>query len=352
MNASKSIHVVCFFVVMTLATLPISDLAAKPFCGDGACKGKETAESCPADCGGGSGGGEGGLASAIPLDCVLGASWAHPPPDFPEYTVTDDKLGPYQDAVDKVTCEIGGPSVPWPVRLVVGGGKGRWANVRQVDIALGDFTLGGFEGSPLPDWVDPDAGADLKGLYPGIFASALEDTNNPGYPDMSDMDTLRLQVRPYRLTQTTESIHLLAPGEVYEMGMNFSVVDVGLDRFSISVAAQHYLGNENFTGIACEVSYEDGQAILANAPDRPMQDVSVYLWPDSDADGLPDAYTVTTGTFLSFDPETGPVIEPGSRYAAVCSAVGPLVCGNPQAPSNCNFLGYVPVKFTMTAMMK
>jgi len=301
-------------------------------------------------CSGSSGGG--GLGSAIPLDCVLGATWAPPPPDFPEYTVTGDKLGPYQDAVDKVNCEIGGPSIPWPVRLVVGEGKGRWASVRQVDIALGDFTLGNFAGPPYPEWVDADAGSELKNLYPGIFKPAQEDTTHPGYPDMDDMDTIRMQVRPYREdpNQTTESIHLLTPGEIYEMGMNFSLVNVGIDRFSISVAAQHYPGNENFTGIACETGHEE--EILAKAPGSPMQDVSVYLWTDSDADGLPDAYTVSTGVITPPQGDGPPSVSAGTRYAAVCSAVGPLVCGNPQAPSNCNFLGYVPVQFTMTAMMK
>jgi len=306
----------------------------------------------PDGCDGGGGGSGGGLGSAIPLDCFLGASWAPPPPAFPVYTVTGDKLGPYQDAVDKVNCEIGGPSVPWPVRLVVGEGKGRWASVRQVDIALGDFTLGKFVGPAYPEWVDPEAGSELKNLYPGIFRPAQEDTTHPGYPDMDDVDTIRLQVRPYREdpNQTTESIHLLTPGEVYEMGMNFSVVNVGIDRFSISVAAQHYPGNENFTGIACETGHEE--EILAKAPDGPLRDVSIYLWTDSDADGLPDAYTISTGVITPPQGDGPPLVSAEARYAAVCSAVGPLVCGNPQAPSNCNFLGYVPVQFTMTAMMK
>lgn len=378
MNARKSIHVFCFFVVMTLATLPVGALAGKTVCGNSICERNE-AKTCPDDCSGG--GGDGGLGSAIPLDCYLGASWA---PTDPEYTVTDDKLGAYQDAVDKVNCEIGGPSIPWPVRLGVGGGNGPWANVRQVDIALGAFTLGGFsdeiEYPTLPDWVDPTLGSKLMNLYPGIFEPAppLNPTAPEAdqVPDMDKMDTLLLQVRPYRKDpdQTTESIHRLTPGKVYGMGMNFAVAGMGIDRFSISVAAQHYVGNENFTGIACEtdeddaINYANGQLILANAPPAEaggewgMQDVSVYLWLDGDdADDLPDGYSVTTGTFeldggaVLLDPDTGyPVIEPGpkSKYAAVCSAVGPLVCGNPKTPSNCNFLGYVPVQFTMHALVK
>ena len=52
----------------------------------------------------------------------------------------------------------------------------------------------------------------------------------------------------------------------------------------------------------------------------------VYLWPDSEPkDGLPDAYTITTGTFeleyengpVVFDPHTGPEVNPGPKYAAV-----------------------------------
>jgi hypothetical protein len=45
-------------VFLTLVALPGSPLAAKVFCNnDGACKGKETPESCPNDCGDGGGGG-------------------------------------------------------------------------------------------------------------------------------------------------------------------------------------------------------------------------------------------------------------------------------------------------------
>lgn len=282
-------------------------------------------------------GSDGGLGSAIPLECVLDASWGDSKAD----TIKDDTLGSYKDAVDKVDCEIGGPSIPWPIRLAVGGGNGPLAKARQVDIDLDKpFDMGTFGGAEGSQFLDD--------LYPDIFRPA---------EGMDDMDTLGLQVRPYRLTQTVDSIHLLPAGEAYQMGMNFSIQKMGIDRFRISVASLWYPGNENFTGIACETGYED--AILANAPGGPMKDVWVYLWPDSDGDGLSDAYTVTTGTFdfdedenVMLDDDGWPIVHADASWAAVCSALGPLVCGNPKAPSNCNFLGYVPVTFTMHAFMK
>jgi hypothetical protein len=90
-----------------------------------------------------------------------------------------------------------------------------------------------------------------------------------------------LQVRPYRLSQTTESIHLLTPGKAYEMGMNFAVQKMGIDRFRISVASTWYPGNETFTGIGCETGHEDeirdkappGFDSDGNPKQTPMQDV-------------------------------------------------------------------------------
>jgi hypothetical protein len=77
------------------------------------------------------------------------------------------------------------------------------------------------------------------------------------------------------------------------------------------------------------------------------------LWPDGpDADENPDAYTVSTGTIVVAGDGSASVPVPGSKWAAVCSSVGPLTCGNPKAPSNCNFLGYVEVQFTIHTMVK
>ena len=132
------------------------------------------------------------------------------------------------------------------------------------------------------------------------------------------------------------------------MGMSFSIP--GTERFSFSIAAQHYDGNEGFTGISCETDHED--LILAHSPDGAMKDVSVYLWPDDNTDGYPDAYTVSTGTIVVAGDGTASVPIPGSKWAAVCSSVGPLTCGNPKAPSKCNFLGYVAVQFTLHTIVK
>ena len=108
-------------------------------------------------------------------------------------------------------------------------------------------------------------------------------------------------------------------------------------------------GNEQFQGMNCQAGNEE--QIIA---DGPVQDVSVYLWFDKDGDGLPDGYTVTTGSIL--DPGNPPSILPTTsdvpRVAAICSSQGPADCGNPQAPSLCNFLGYVDMQFTFHAEIK
>jgi hypothetical protein len=308
---------------------------------------------------GGDGGNPNGMGSDISMNCLLGASSGDDPwPDGSVDTITDDGFADYVDAEDKVDCSIRGPSIPWPIRLGVGGGKGKWANVRQVDINLGPFDENTGEGPfDMGTYVHPygwtgDKGAkELFDIYPNLFTSGTG-------------DPLRLNVRPYREreTQTDASIHLLTPGESYEMGMRFTVpASTGIERFAVSIASQWYGGNEGFTGIACESG--DELAILANSPEKhstetedddgPMRDVSVYLWPDVDEDGYAKAYTVTTGS-INFDEETGDFvgITPGTRWAAVCSAAGPQDCGNPKAPNNCNFLGYVEVQFTLYTVVQ
>jgi hypothetical protein len=316
-------------------------------------KGCESANPHPS-CGGDDGGNANGLGSDISMDCLLG--------DGPGDTIKPDSRGWYEDAVDKVDCSIRGPSIPWPIRLGVGGGKGKWASIRQVDIDLGGFDMGTY-------------------LHPyGLTATGGTEMLEDIYPDLfnDNMGPLRLNVRPYRKTQTEGSIHLLTPGELYEMGMRFTVpASTGSERFAVSIASEWYDGNEGFTGIACESG--DEANILTHSPEpggllnldvnnelkklsvpHEMRDVLVYLWPDGpDDDDFPDAYTVTTGSFvlnedysIKLDELTGsPTVIPGSRWAAVCSALGPKTCGNPKAPSNCNFLGYVEIQFTLDAMV-
>jgi hypothetical protein len=293
-------------------------------------------------------------------------------------TIKGDKLVPgpdvgttYSDAVDKVDCSIDGPSIPWPIRLGLGV-KGRPENsVRKVDVNLGDFEI------PAAFLADPQvilARVDTNGAvydylsgedgYPSLFDEAADSDQSTDLPNMDDMEPIRLNVRPYRNDQTEDGIHLLIPGEIYEMGMKFSIP--GMERTSFSIASQWYEGNESFTGIGCETGFNN--AILDNAPplidisgeeEDPifvplgMQDVSVYLWEDNNDDSLPDGYTISTGIIEDPDAPGQPEVNPvAPRYAAVCSSVGPDTCGNPRAPSNCNFLGYVPVQFTMHAKVK
>lgn len=294
--------------------------------------------------GGGGGGGGGDLGAAISMDCYLDGTSGETINSGE--TIKGDGLNDfYADAVDKVKCSIDGPSTPWPIRLVMGD-KGKPENsVRKVDVVLGDFEMGDFN---VPEGTDYTY--YLKDLYPNLFAEATSH-------DLDKMEPIRLNVRPYRndSEQSAEGIHLIPwRAEPYDMGLRFSFP--GTKRFSISVAGKHYPENESFTGIGCETGQE--AAILANSPDGVMKDASVYLWRDGvDADDLPDGYTVTTGEIEHEEdtpiPEGLPYnIKPGYRWGAVCSSIGPETCGNPRAPSNCNFLGYVKVQFTMHTYVK
>jgi hypothetical protein len=336
-------------------------------------EGDPTYDSC--NDGGGTGTG-GDLGAAISLDCTLVGNWDGP---IAGETIKGDKLdtGPdggtrYSDAVDKVDCSIDGPSVPWPIRLGLGV-KGRPENsVRKVDVDLGAFEIPeNFVTIPGVDSERVDTSGSvytyLNANYPTLFDPAAEGSTSD-FPNMDEMEPIRINVRPYRNpedNQTEDGIHLLPAGVVYPMGMRFSIP--GMERTSFSIASQWYPGNESFTGIGCETGFN--QEILDNAPplieagaiEGPsvlvptgMQDVSVYLWEDGDdADNLPDGYTVSTGTIVDLGVEGPPGVNSAAPlYAAVCSSIGPDTCGNPRAPSNCNFLGYVPVQFTMHARVK
>ncbi|RZW15946.1 MAG: hypothetical protein EX260_10085 [Desulfobulbaceae bacterium] len=85
-------------------------------------------------------------------------------------------------------------------------------------------------------------------------------------------------------------------------------------------------------------------------------DITVYIWRDGVfsgvSDGLPDGYTVTTGTIS--DPETvgsPPKVTPGFAQGLVCSnvSIDGASCpgGKKQKNALCHALGKVPMKFTM-----
>jgi len=325
----------------------------------------DSTSSATNDCSGSGTGGD--LGSAIQMECMLEGAWGDSSGETIKGDLLDDdsEIGStkYSDAVDKVDCSIDGPSLPWPIRLGMGV-KGKPENsVRKVDVDLDSFAPPlGFGGVAGVDTGRLGSSLDLSGtvddpVYPTLFEPAGDGSNGP---NMDEMDPIRINVRPYREEpnyQTEDGIHLLPwSATPYRMGMRFSIP--GTERFSFSIAAQWYEGNESFTGIGCETGFE--QQILDNAPGGGMQDVSVYLWRDGDddADDLPDGYTVTTGTIgpvVKVDgiyPEGPPPVASDTKYAAVCSSVGPDVCGNPRAPSNCNFLGYAPVQFTLHTRVK
>ena len=315
------------------------------------------------DCSDTSGGGN--LGPDILMDCTLMGEWGDGSGD----TLKEDTLGDYYHGEDQVNCSIGGPSVPWPIRLGVGGKVNKRHFVRKVDIVLDDeFLVNGYDQIPyeLPLYLFREAQVDET------HEDYVEGDETTYYPDLGDMEELRFNVRPYRDTQTKDGIHLLdtAPLDFtdplvnpYEMGMTFRVK---YERYTISVASRHFEGNEKFTGIACQTGFE--KAILAGNYDvngdgeihdhGALPDVTVYLWPDDsvsppDADNLPDGYTVTTGDIVLADPLIfPPEVKPGPRVGAVCSPYGDSDCGNPQAPSNCNFLGYAKVRFTLHAVVQ
>jgi len=306
-------------------------------------------------------GGGGNLGPDILMDCTLDGLWGDGLGD----TLKEDKLGDYYHGVDKVGCNIEGPSVPWPIRFGVGGKVNKRHSVRKVDIVLDEDFL--VVGHGLPSYLFTEAQVDVN------HEDYDEKDPNTHYPDLDDKEELRFNVRPYRDTQTKDGIHLLPTAPVntenpllvnpYEMGMTFGVK---YERYTISVASRHFEGNEMFTGIACQTGFED-EILTGNytygepgelGEHGALPDVTVYLWPDDsvsppDADNLPDGYTVTTGVIDFQDPaKFPPDVIPGPRVAAVCSPYGPEDCGNPQAPSNCNFLGYANVQFTLHAVVQ
>jgi len=170
------------------------------------------------------------------------------------------------------------------------------------------------------------------------------------------MEVEVISVRPYRddLSQSADGIHLMKDYPritMHEVAMNFSTWTSDDSHFRISLAGTHVPGNENFQGLQCQVDHDIAQTIIAEGP---VQDVTVYLWPDKDDDNLPDGYTVTTGviTDIGDPPVTLPTTSDVPRVAAICSSIGPEPCGNPQAPSLCNFLGYVDMQLTLHAEIK
>jgi hypothetical protein len=282
------------------------------------------------------------LGQAIPMDCILEGSWGDSETD----TLKNDKLGIYSDDVDKTACGVGGPSLPWPLSLGLGSKGNPARSVRKIDLV--------FDETSFVDGTDEESnGRDFLPDY--LFREAREDPNNPGWPDLDDMEPISLVVRPYRDTQTEDGIHLLPwKAEGYKMGLTFRLPgSVNLYRFS--VASRHFPGNEKFTGIQCHTGNE--QYILDNAPGGPMQDVTVYLWPDDDGDGLPDGYSVTTGAFINHGANLGtenevlPETTDEPLVAAICGLAGPKDCAD-YGGGWCNFLGYVNIQLTLHARVQ
>jgi len=289
------------------------------------------------------------LGQDIAMRCFFKALWGDGGTD----TVKGDMLVDYVDGEDKVYCGVGGPSRPWPLGLLAAAKGNPNRAVRRIEIALDKNTFRGDGPDGIPG-TDDDG---LNFLPEHIFnEEQVDPESDPAEPDLDDMEVEVISVRPYRdiPEQSADGIHLMKgyPATMlYEVAMNFSTWTADDSHFRISLAGTHVPGNEKFQGLQCEVDNATAQAIIAGGP---VEDVTVYLWPDNDGDNLPDGYTVTTGviTDIGDPPGTLPTTSDESRVAAICSSIGPESCGNPQAPALCNFLGYVDMQLTLHAEIK
>lgn len=152
-----------------------------------------------------------------------------------------------------------------------------------------------------------------------------------GVFDDASLEYLRVEVRPYSDTQT--DIQSLPPGRAYSMALR---INDQHNQWKINLAGRAVAG-ENLEGVLC-----------GDDPDAVTTDVNVYVWPDvNPKNGVPDGYTVTTGSFAyNHDPASIHPDAPGVMRAAICSNEGPLNCKH-FSDRWCNFLGEADMQFTI-----
>jgi hypothetical protein len=278
----------------------------------------------------------------IDLSCALGASFRDTSAD----TVKSDGKpgvhpevdGAYVDAEEKVRCRTGGTVQPNLSGLGLDpklkGGK----PIRKMDLVLTNFA------DPDGDTLEKPNGKTDP--WPYLPASLFEEG-----PTWEDMEMAYLAVRPHRNDQ--DHIQLLAPGTTYRMAARFRVKPVDDHRYVINLTERlPEVSDDQFSGLLCH-------SITRKWPNdeivKVSEDVTVYLWPDADRDGVADGYTVTTGAIQnagsggSYSLANPPAVTSAPRTAAICSQVGPVECNGAGLGEFCNFLGFADVQFTWHA---
>ena len=184
----------------------------------------------------------------------------------------------------------------------------------------------------------------------------------------SEMENVHISVRPYRDARTADAsrelpvrpgqdhIQLLRTDFEYGMALRMRITSTAEERYWITMADTWVSGDPKFQGLRCWVNEATDPNGWSSAEIADIaQDVTVYLWPDTDGDFVADGFTVTTGAITGEPPEGGyslaspPQTTDLPRTAAICSADGPLDCSGADNSESCNFLGFVDVQFTWHA---
>lgn len=275
------------------------------------CKGSHAGDP---GCGGGGGGGASSDTQIYPQDCTF--------LDAVDDTIRSDGLFPYyQDGVDKVRCSTGNSKdTSNTSRLGLNTvSKGNIRNaIRKVDFVIDESTCSKSVGcARVPD---------------GVFAAAAS-------PD--DMEDARFAVQAYAGTEGLAVPHIqdLTPGNSYEVSLEFALLGTA-ERWSFQMLGRS-LPPDFKQGLKCDLDVPS---------DAVTEDVTLYVWPDDDADGVPDGYTVTTG-LIDDTSTTPPTVISGSRKATLCSNVDAdgNTCGGPGSSNLCYLVSKMDVQFTWHA---
>lgn len=294
------------------------------------CKGKHAGgDNLPSGherCDGGGGSNDGNdSGEAIPQNCFL-LSEAND-------SILNDPLDVYRDDVDKVRCTTGGTSQPNASSLVFSNvSRGNLKNaIRTVDL-----------------FIDMESCTDAAGcavVPAGVFLPA----ETPD--DMDDMEHISMNVRAYSGADELIVPHIqsLTPGTFYEAAFNFALKGTA-ERWSFQMMSE-VVPDDFHQGTFCDL--EDPS--LAKS-----EDVTLYVWPDLDQDGVPDGYSVTTADQnpenvvieVNGIPVLPPIFtKPQSRIATLCSNIGidGSDCGGAGSSALCHLISKMDVQFTWHA---
>jgi hypothetical protein len=143
-----------------------------------------------------------------------------------------------------------------------------------------------------------------------------------------------------------DHIQLMPTGVVHSMPARIGTQGFA-NRFNIQMMGVP-MPDGFHQGIWCNLTYHPD----LDPADAVSEDVSVYNWPDHDGDGIPDGYTITTGTIDDSVRTSPPDVIAGTRLGTICSNIGGeglQTCGGPSGGDLCNLLGFVEVSFTIHA---